>query len=151
MSFYVPVESSDQQPNARIVSYLVLLCLKGVKGSGWLWGVFHSMEHLGGDAALSLLFPWAQVLTISAKSGRLDPTQCWEVQVFTNQESPDLWLPAQLADARGMGFMSQPSAVSWRIVWPNLNQSELQSPPQNLNREVHRIPELKTLWVNVYR
>lgn len=89
-----------------------------------------------------LLFPWAQLLTISAELGKLDPTQCClncQVNVLKNQEMPDLWLSAQLADACCIGFMCQPSVVSYCIVYPNLEQSEPH--PQNLKHEVHKIAE----------
>lgn len=87
-----------------------------------------SVGHLGGDSASTALFPWAQLLTVSDKLGKLDPTQCcWncEAEVFKNQEKPDLWLSAQLADAHCTGFMCQPSVVSCGTEYPNLNQSEL--------------------------
>lgn len=54
-----------------------------------------------------LLFPWAQLLTISAELGKSDPTQCClncEVKLLKSQEMPDLWLSAHLADACCIGF-----------------------------------------------
>lgn len=52
------------------------------------------MEHLGGDTALTALFPWAQLLTIAAKLGKLDPTQCClncEVKVFKKKNQCQIY------------------------------------------------------------
>lgn len=103
------------------------------------------MERLGGDTPLTALFPWAQLLTISAILGKLDPTQCFlncEVKVFRNQEMPDLWLSAQLADACCIGFMCQPSIVSRCIVYPKVNSNPA---PKTLNMKYTGLLSKNTL------
>lgn len=87
-----------------------------------------SVEHLGGDSAWTTLLPCVQLLTVTAKLGKLDPTQCcWncEAEVFKNQEKPYLWLSAQLADAHCTGSLCQPSVVSCGIKYRNLHQNDL--------------------------
>lgn len=148
MLFHIPFESSDQQMNAGTVSFCFVTALFGRCHRQWVTGLqgcclfFLICGAFRWWFCIDCITPCAQLLTVSAKLGKLDPTQCcWncEAEVFKNQEKPDLWLCAQLADAHCAGFMCQPSVVSCGIEYPNLNQSELQSHPQNLKHEVQGI------------